>query len=250
MRVVVALVFAALASSSAADVAIADDEAEGPSLTSNVTLTSDYRFRGQSQTDRDGAAQGGVDYAHPSGLFAGIWASTIDFNDAAQSPAEVDFTAGYSHTFADETSASLALAYYWYPDSDPADYDYVELLGNAAHDFGSFALSADVTYSPDYSGGTGLAIGVAGGVQTPITFDGIDWLTASGQFGRQWIDDNALYGAPDWYFYDFGLTATWEIFAFDLRYTDTDLSHAECFGGTDLCEGGVVASLTATLSAD
>lgn len=119
-----------------------------------------------------------------------------------------------------------------------------------SHDFGSFALSGDATFSPDYSGETGLAIGIAGGVQVPIAFEDIDWLSASGQFGRQWIDDNALYGTPDWYFYDFGLTATWEIFAFDLRYTGTDLNHAECFGGTELCAGGVVLSVTATLSGE
>ena len=222
-------------------------ENEGPTLSANATLTSDYRFRGQSQTDRDAAVQGGIDYAHPSGAFAGLWASTIDFNDAQQSPAEVDFTAGYSFSFADETSVTGTLAYYWYPSSSPAHYDYVEVLGNVTHDFGDFSLTGDATWSPNYSGRTGTSIGLAAGVQAPLTFGGIDWLSASAQFGRQWVEDNTAYGTPDWTFYDVGATATWEIFALDLRYTATDTSHGDCFGGTDLCEGGVVLSLTATL---
>lgn len=227
--------------------AVAADEEEVSTLSFNLTLTSDYRFRGHSQSDRDAAVQGGIDYADPSGLFAGIWASSIDFNDASQSPAEVDFIAGYAHALSEETEGSVWLAYYWYPGSAPADYDYVEVLANVRHDFGSFALVGDATWSPDYSGSTGNGIGLSAGVQIPITYDDIDWLSASASFGRQWIEDNSLYGTPDWLFYDFGVTASWDIFAFDIRYTDTDLTRVQCFGGTDLCSGGVVLSMTATL---
>ena len=56
----------------------------------------------------------------------------------------------------------------------------------------------------------------------------------------QWIEDNLTYGTPDWMFYDFGLTATWNIFAFDVRYTATDLDRNECFGGTNVCGNAVV----------
>ena len=44
----------------------------------NVALTSDYRYRGISQSARDPALQGGADYTHtPTGLYAGTWLSTI-----------------------------------------------------------------------------------------------------------------------------------------------------------------------------
>lgn len=228
--------------------AFAEDEegAWGP-ISATVTLTSDYRFRGQSQTDRDAAVQGGIDYAHTSGFYASIWASTIDFNDAQQSLAEVDFLAGYTHQISESTAGSAAVAYYWYPDSSPANYDYVELIGNLTHDLGGLSVSADFTYSAEYSGETGNAVGLGGGVDIPITVNDIDWLSASAHLGYQWIEDNAAYGTPDWLFYDFGATATWEIFAFDLRYAGTDTSKADCFGGTKLCEGGVVLTLTANL---
>lgn len=245
---IAAVSFLIVVLASIAPPAIAEDEesAWGP-ISATVTLTSDYRFRGQSQTDRDAAVQGGIDYTHPSGFYASIWASTIDFNDAQLSPAEVDFLAGYSHKFSESTEGSAAIAYYWYPDSSPAHYDYFELVGNLAHDLGSFSISADFTYSPDYSGETGSAVGFGGGIEVPITVDDIDWLSASAHLGYQWIEDNVAYDTPDWLFYDFGATATWEVFALDLRYTGTDTSTADCFGGTKLCEGGVVLTLTANL---
>lgn len=231
----------------AAPVHADDDEGAWGPFSATVTLTSDYRFRGQSQTDREAAVQGGIDYNHPSGFFAGMWASSIDFNDEQQSPAEVDVLAGYSHTFFEGTEGSVAAAYYWYPDSAPADYDYFELLISLSHDLDDFSAGADFTYSPDYSGKTGDAVGLSGGIDVPITAGGIDWLSASAHAGYQWIDDNDAYDAPDWFFFDFGATATWELFAFDLRYTGTDIRKADCFSGSELCEGGVVLTLTANL---
>jgi uncharacterized protein (TIGR02001 family) len=41
------------------------------SLTGNLTLVSDYRFRGISQSYKLPAVQGGIDYAHSSGLYVG-----------------------------------------------------------------------------------------------------------------------------------------------------------------------------------
>ena len=43
----------------------------------NVGLTSDYRFRGISQTMNSQALQGGIDYADKSGFYAGNWNSTV-----------------------------------------------------------------------------------------------------------------------------------------------------------------------------
>ena len=58
------------------------EEAKSPhSFSANVTAVSDYVFRGITQTDSHPAIQGGFDYAHASGLYAGLWASNVDFND-------------------------------------------------------------------------------------------------------------------------------------------------------------------------
>ena len=46
-------------------------------LSTNVGLTSDYRFRGISQSNNGAAVQGGIDYAHSSGLYVGNWNSSV-----------------------------------------------------------------------------------------------------------------------------------------------------------------------------
>ena len=74
-------------------------------------------------------------------------------------------------------------------------------------------------------------------------------LTASANVGYQWIDDNALYGTPDYLYFDIGASAAWEVFTVDLRWVDTDLDNSECFvaPNTKFCEGGVVLTLSAAL---
>jgi uncharacterized protein (TIGR02001 family) len=238
--------------------ALAQDSDEGDwgPFTAGVTVTSDYRFRGISNSDRDAAFQPWIQYDHSSGVFANIWASTIDFNDTAtyDSSVEVDFTLGYNHKFGENTTASIKAVYYWYADADTppglTDYDYFELILGASHDFGRFSASAEVDWSPDYFLETDDAVSVTGGVEVPILdsfafFDG--GLTASANVGYQWIDNNVLYGTPDYFYYDIGATASWGIFSFDVRWQDTDLSRAQCYGGLDLCEGGIVLSVSADL---
>lgn len=252
MKLAAALLLAALAgvfldgSFVAAGASEEDAAAQSP-WSVNATLASDYRFRGQSQTDHRAAVQGGIDYAHSSGLFAGLWASTIKFNDAQNSPAEVDFTGGYAHAFSETTQASLAAAYYWYPDSEPADYDFFEIIGTVSHELAGATLSGEWTYSFDYSGSTGASTGITGGIELPVPVGDTDWLSASAHIGYQWVADNANYGVPDWLFYDIGATASWRIFALDVRYTGTDLSALECFGGSNACDPGIVVSLTLTI---
>ena len=129
----------------------AEGESSAGVLSANATLATDYRFRGQSLANNQGAIQGGLDYVHASGIFANVWASTIDFGDEQDSPAEVDFMAGYSHSFSDTTEGSLAAAYYWYPDSEPADYSFFEIVGTVSHALDAFTLSSELTYSADYS---------------------------------------------------------------------------------------------------
>jgi uncharacterized protein (TIGR02001 family) len=238
---------------SLAVVAQADGPAWGP-FTANIGITSDYRFRGQQQGQGDIAVSGGLDYTGSDGLFAGVWASTVDFNDAAETYMELDLYAGYTMALDDKTSATLKAIYYAYPTADyptGANHnDYFELIASASHDFGVASAGVEVAWSPDYFLESGTGVEVAGNVTVPITdkfwlFDG--GVSASGHFGHQWIEDNSTFGTPDYSFYDIGVSAKVSRYTFDVRYIDTDLSDAECFGGTNLCEGGFVASLTIAL---
>lgn len=66
-------------------------------LSFNLSLTSDYRYRGISQTRLKPALQGGLDYAHASGFYVGAWASTIKWiKDAGgNADVELDLYGGY-----------------------------------------------------------------------------------------------------------------------------------------------------------
>src|SRR2546421_8882239 len=69
-------------------------------VTGNMTIASDYRFRGISQTYKGPAIQGGVDYAHSSGLYLGNWNSNVSsVLFTGGSAIEMDFYGGWEKTF-------------------------------------------------------------------------------------------------------------------------------------------------------
>ena len=69
-------------------------------LTSNVSLVSNYYARGVSQSWNMPAIQGGVDITHSSGFYAGGWASSISERTYVGASTEFDLYAGYNGTIA------------------------------------------------------------------------------------------------------------------------------------------------------
>src|SRR5574341_1330912 len=63
----------------AANASAADAPASPHTFTGNVTIASEYIYRGIGQTNRKPALQGGFDYSHSSGFYAGIWGSNISW---------------------------------------------------------------------------------------------------------------------------------------------------------------------------
>lgn len=71
---------------------------DGP-ISANLTLTTDYVFRGISQSQGKPALQGGFDYAHASGLYIGTWGSNVGWVDdiaKTNNSVELDLYAGYA----------------------------------------------------------------------------------------------------------------------------------------------------------
>ena len=91
--------------------------AEDSPLSFNVSLTSDYRYRGISQSRLKPALQGGVDYALPAGFYVGAWASTIkwikDFGGDAN--VEVDLYGGYKGEIVKDLTYDVGVLTYQYP---------------------------------------------------------------------------------------------------------------------------------------
>src|SRR6476661_782911 len=97
----------------------AQTPAPTPAVTGNISLVSDYRFRGIDQTFGKPAIQGGFDYSHASGVYLGNWNSNV--NQGAGYPGgniEMDFYGGYKKAFGD-LGLDVGFIYYYYPGTDP-----------------------------------------------------------------------------------------------------------------------------------
>jgi len=101
--------------------ALAQAQATSPhSFSANVGLYSEYIFRGTAQTGGKPALQGGFDYAHSSGLYAGTWASNIswleDFGAYTRSSMEWDFYGGFGGNIGkSDFTFDVGTIYYYYP---------------------------------------------------------------------------------------------------------------------------------------
>lgn len=105
-----------LAALVAPGVALAED---GLPISANVGMTSDYLFRGISQTGHDPAIQGGFDFAHDSGFYVGVWGSNVgwieDYQGYASGNMEFDLYGGFRGGFAEDFTYDLGAIQYYYP---------------------------------------------------------------------------------------------------------------------------------------
>ena len=231
---------AAAAMSLATTGALAEDDFPGE-FSANVALTTDYVFRGISQSDDEPAIQGGFDWSHESGFYLGTWASSLDFQGVDSDGIELDWYGGFANEF-NGISHDVGALYYQYPGAgDDGDvFDFVEVYGSLGYDFEIIAVGADIAYSPDFFGDSGDAFYFGGTASIPLP----EGFAIDGGFHRQTIDDNAAFGTPDYNTWDVGLTYTFLGFDLDLRYVDTDLSASECFGGSEVCDAQAVFTVS------
>lgn len=213
-------------------------------FSANVALSTDYVYRGQSQTGNDPSISGGLDYAHSSGFYLGTWASNVNFPDNVTS--EIDIYGGYGGDLgATGISYDVGLLYYIYPGSpEGADNNFIEGYLGFGYDF-SDALSAGVTFrgTPDWQGATGDGFNVEGSVDYSLPYG----VTLSGMVGHQSVDENATWGSPDWTYYSIGASKTlFGAFDASVAWVDSDLSNTECFSGTNICEGRAVFTLSSS----
>lgn len=121
------------------------------SLTFNLGLYSNYMFRGVALSDGP-ALQGGADYAHSSGFYAGTWFSNIDKNFTGHGDGfsggnkiEIDIYGGYAHTFENGFGINLMGNYYWYPDREKSA-TYLETGVSDGRRQDSFEASIGLSY--------------------------------------------------------------------------------------------------------
>jgi len=91
------------------------DGAPASAVTGNVAVTSDYMFRGLTQTWGRPAIQGGADYTTAAGFAAGFWGSSISQRTYPGGAMELDLYASYGRNFGNDWSWRVGLYGYVYP---------------------------------------------------------------------------------------------------------------------------------------
>lgn len=224
-----------------------------------VTGTTDYIFRGISQTNGNPAIQGFVELSLFDWFYAGSWASNVSFLDSGS--AEFDFYAGLRHTWGGLTLDGGFIAY-TYPGSEfDTDLNYWEVYFKPSYAFNDWlTVGANVYFTTDYAatGTDGTYLSGTAKITLP-NFGDFGWYT-SGEFGHQWLDDSyysalvvpffgpAYVVSLDGYnYWNVGIGFTYKAATLDLRYHGSDMNNIECgmvSGVTDNCGDRFVASLS------
>jgi uncharacterized protein (TIGR02001 family) len=208
-------------------------------LYSQVTLTSDYRYQGVSNSDGHAAVQGVVHYFRPDGWYAGLFASEVDFNDAGTSY-ELDFYAGKTLKLDAKTELKLQGLATVFPDNKTPGptYDFVQAGASVIRQQGDFTLTGLATYVPEGSYGAGQIWRGEGEVSYALAKS----LSLKALAGRQSTEHR-----PDRTYWSLGAEARWRHLIFDVRYQDTDLSKARCGYNPDICGLAITGSITAVM---
>lgn len=120
----------------AGSMAHAEEATPEHSFTGNLSVVSDYRFRGISQTFKQPAVQGGFDYAHSSGFYVGNWNSNVSNVSFTDGSIEMDLYGGYKFNITPDVAADVGVLYYYYPGAQVIGgkkYNTTEVYGSVSY---------------------------------------------------------------------------------------------------------------------
>jgi uncharacterized protein (TIGR02001 family) len=214
-------------------------------FSADVALTTDYVYRGTSQTDEHPALQGGIYWENEVDLSgqkatisAGVWGSNVDFNDGDRASVELDWIAGIG-TEIGGVGVDLGYLFYSYPGAGSAlNYNFHEASIYLSKDFEVASASAGFNWSPNFFGGVDDAYYYDFGVDVPLPFK----LTASGHVGFQQFKRSGVDDYVDW---SVGISRPVKGIDVSLTYYDTDIDDGGfCGASNDNCTTRFVAAIS------
>ena len=209
--------------------AFAQEEEETSPLTWSLAAVSDYTWRGVSQSDENPTGQVGLTYTSPVGVYAGAWASGVDFG-AGSPDFEVDYFVGYNVDFSDSVNFDVLLNRYTYPDA--AELNFNELITTTTF---ADTYSLTVAYSNEFGGEDTNAWYVAGGASWGLPHD----FSLDASVGRSMFEDDYSEDYTDW---SLGVSRSWGLVSASLAYVGTDGNGRDIFG--DVADDRLVLSLS------
>ena len=217
---------AAIATGLLAGAAVPAAQAE-MEISANVALTSDYRFRGISQSDESIALQGGFDLGFDNGIYIGTWGSSVDFdsNRGFDGSLELDYYIGWASDIGDTgITLDVGYLYYDYPGDNGAEGDYQELYGS----IGFWDVTLGLAYSDDYYGETDTFFYYYADYSLGLG----DNFSLDFHVGYNDLEKNGGFLATDedsYVDYSVGITASYWAVDWTLAYVGTNLDEEDVF---------------------
>lgn len=233
------LVFTALTSTTvrAEDAPKPDNE-----VSFNAALTSDYRYRGLSQSRLKPALQGGADFVNnPSGFYVGTWLSTIKWISDAGGDGDIewDIYGGKKGEIAPGITYDVGGLYYLYPSNGlPTSANTFELYGQVGYGPGY------IKYSHSTTNLFGTSDSKASGyLDVGANIDLMEGLVLNLHAGHQNVKHNGAYSYTD---YKVGVTKDFGIVSVSLAAIYADTKAYVSPSGKNLARTGAVLSVSKT----
>ncbi|MBQ0929146.1 TorF family putative porin [Ideonella sp. 4Y16] len=214
---------------------------EASPLSFNVSLTSDYRYRGISQTRVKPALQGGMDFAGPNGLYLGTWASTIKWvkDGGGDANVEIDVYGGWKGEVSKDLTLDVGVLTYVYPSNKLSpSANTTEIYGALSYGPATLKYSHSVTNLfgfPDSKN--------SGYLDLSASFDLGDGLMLAPHVGYQKVSHLSAASYTD---YSLTLSKTFGIWTPSIAVvgTDTDV-YVSPVNNKDLGKAGLVLAIKA-----
>lgn len=229
------------------------DEGRKLEWTWNIGGTTNYIFRGFSQSADKPAFQMGADLTY--GIFyAGVWGSSVDFGKWADVAGNINDVGGFAEVdwymgikpVVGPVTFDLGVIYYSYPGAKdgntvltgkPYEWDYVELKAGASMSpVKNLTTGTTLFYSPEYTNKQGPTITLEGTAAYELPKMWIFTPTIGGTLGSQWADNFnldkwnafeptyfAANGKDSYMYWNIGLSLAVDKLTLDFRYWDTNV---------------------------
>jgi len=225
---------------------------EASPVSANVGFTTDYIFRGIAQTSHNPAVQGGIDYAHSSGFYAGMWGSNVSWIADSGAVAtgsvtmELDTYLGFSGSITEDIGYNVGAVRYNYlgdytAASGFAKADTSEVYGSVSYKF--------LTAKYSYSLGDFLAVPEGKGsnyIELNASYDlGDTGINLGAHVGKQTFKPDA---AKDYTYTDYKVSASKDFsgYVVGLAYTSTNVKPVWTFPSFGGDWGKSVVALSVT----